>query len=537
MPKFKFSCLAILIFVKLSSQLDCELCYDGRIDAAFSYQDQLVLFKGETVFVYGVEEKDRSVGEPQTVRLDIEKVNTSVYSKLLDNRTFGLVFQFKIAFTQFCSSGIKGLKINHIQTAFHDEPNGRVVLIEGGYTSNDLSPVIFQHTLIEFQSKQKLPTEASCPSTGLSKQVFEFNSSQLSELKNLNCSLHSFADFSNSNNLTFIPNLYLFFDGKYLLFEDRLFYLHKSMKKGGDNEQAGPMPVSLLDSEFPPYSAAIVHLHDEIWLFKADQIWKMNEAKLKSKLQDYSRFLNAKKSLGAVCKHEKFNSINLSIIQIIYDIQEKPFNLENFNKSSDLSRLSALQEFGCSSHGERCILQSSGFFYYLGHHPGWLSFLLILLLLLWPLTVLGTYLWLKHKDDFCTTYVLNETPHKVRLTTNHETSLSREDEMRKRRYPHHLNASRSSPPAKENESEEEETPIPLAIGGSPKEGTLRAIGGSSKGTFRTVSEKFGNLIEGLKQGKNQEKSKSSFYSKNPPNEQAADGQKEKVPKYSERNIE
>ena len=128
MPKFEFVWLIFLIFIiKLSSQLDCELCYDGRIDATFSYEDQLVLFKGKSVYVY----KTREVARQRTLRLDIEKVDISVYGKLLDNKTFELVFYHQIAFSEFCSEGLAGLKFDRIQTAFYDQPNQRVVLIEG----------------------------------------------------------------------------------------------------------------------------------------------------------------------------------------------------------------------------------------------------------------------------------------------------------------------------------------------------------------------------------------------------------------------
>lgn len=136
MPKFVFICLTFLIFfVRLSSQTDCKLCYDGRIDATFSYEDQLVLFKGKTVYVYKTQETDAR----QSLQLDIEKVDISVYGKLLDNKTVELVFQSRIPFNEFCSKGLDGLEFDRIQTAFYDKPKQKVVLIEGDlFSTNSL---------------------------------------------------------------------------------------------------------------------------------------------------------------------------------------------------------------------------------------------------------------------------------------------------------------------------------------------------------------------------------------------------------------
>lgn len=361
--------------------------------------------------------------------------------------------------------------------------------------------------------------------------MIEFNTSSLSVLKDLRCSSRSFVDFSNSNNLTFNPNQILYFDQLYLFFDRELFYLYDAEQLGlyefrprGKHEPVGPVPVRLLDVDFPLYSTGIVRLLDEVWVFKADQIWKMNEQTLRSKLNEHVRFLSAKKGLGAVCRHQKFQSISLSIIRIIYDIHEKPFGLKSVNESSALTRVSTLEEFGCSSSGEICILENSGLFYYLSYHLGWLCFLLVLILLLWPLSVLLAYLWMKHKDDF---YIVDETRHKVRLASNQKIpSLSRQDEMRKRMYPHHLSTTQ---PKSDDSEEDEETPINLPI---------------EKSRF-WVTERIGKLIDGFRKSDNPPKGKSSFYSRNQFDQQAVAGQEESStkpkeedrPKYSERNIE
>lgn len=136
MPKLEFSCLVFLVFIiPLSSQLDCELCYDGRVDASFAYKDQLIVFKGKAVYAYRVQESDEE-GPP--VPLDIEKLDTSVYRRLLDNKTFDLEFQFKISFSELCSSGLGDLQFDYIQTAFFDEPNRKVMLIESEYILKDI---------------------------------------------------------------------------------------------------------------------------------------------------------------------------------------------------------------------------------------------------------------------------------------------------------------------------------------------------------------------------------------------------------------
>ena len=128
MPKFEFTCLVFLIFVKFSSQYDCELCYDGRIDALFSYENKLIVFKGDSVYSYGIQEIDDA---PRKPRLDINRVDSSVYGKLLDNKTIELVFQFKIPLSEFCSNGSSDLQFDHIQTAFYDERKQKVILIGG----------------------------------------------------------------------------------------------------------------------------------------------------------------------------------------------------------------------------------------------------------------------------------------------------------------------------------------------------------------------------------------------------------------------
>lgn len=312
----------------------------------------------------------------------------------------------------------------------------------------------------------------------------------------------------------------------YLFFESDNIYLYDTK-----NEPVGPVPVRLLDRDFPLYSTAIVRVRDEIWLFKANQIWKIHEVTLNGKLSEFTRFLGAGKGLGAVCKHEKFKSINLSIIRIIYDLRDRAFNLKNLNETSVMTKIASLEAFGCSSSGESCILTSTGLFYYLTYHPGWLSFLIVLLLLFWPLTVLLAYLWMRNKDNF---YVVNETQYKTRPASNQEIgSLSREDEMRKRRFPHHLSPPRLSPQhSKENDTDEEMSPINLPLE-KPSEG------------FQVVIDKFSKLIDTVKKRENQKKFKASFYSGSPSNEQPGDEQKENdsrpkegnVQKYSERSIE
>lgn len=131
MPKLRlFSCLAFLVLIRLSSQFDCELCYDGRVDASFSFENRLVVFKGKALYVYTTLENNDDQTPPE---LDIENVDISVYDRLLNNKTFGLEFQYKVSFSELCSTGLSDLKFDYIQTAFYDEPNQRVTLIESKY--------------------------------------------------------------------------------------------------------------------------------------------------------------------------------------------------------------------------------------------------------------------------------------------------------------------------------------------------------------------------------------------------------------------
>ena len=344
--------------------------------------------------------------------------------------------------------------------------------------------------------------------------------------------------------------MYVFFERElFYLYDTQQFGLHEFRLKNQHNEPVGPVPVRLLDTDFPPDSTGIVHLQNEVWLFKANRIFKMNEHQLRNKLSEYSRFLSVKKGMGAVCRHEKFRSISMSIIRIIYDIREKNFSVESVGRSSSLRKVSAVEEFGCSSSGEDCILTNSGLFYYLTYHLGWLFFLLILLLLIWPLTVFLAVLdkrwWVRHKDD----YIVDETQHKVCLASNQNiSSLSRQDEMRKRLYPQQPVGPSSQQKEDDSDEEvEEETPINLPLRKSIEEPIEKPM--EKQRSFRGVTERFSKLLDGMKKGesqpKNPEKFRSSFYLRNLSDQQETGEPKANSPKpsetdrsyYSERNVE
>lgn len=180
-----------------------------------------------------------------------------------------------------------------------------------------------------------------------------------------------------------------------------------------------------MDSKFPSNSDGIVRMGNEIWIFKKDKIYIIDQNEFNTKLNVYTNLFDQNNL--AECQHYKFTPLNLSLIKVIYDKRGKDFSLTN--QSSNIKFVSSFVKFGCPNKALEFILTNIGLFNYLYYHFGLLIFLIILFLLFWPLSVLIICLYLKIYRSKRQQYFTADQGHRGFLRTAFEMPTQSKQEV------------------------------------------------------------------------------------------------------------
>ena len=373
------SIVFLVVLLQIANQLEVgnEICLFGRVDAAVTVKNDLLLFVGTNFYLYELVEFDI---EPNDLLEDLpERIDNEVYEVFLKRlrKAFGTEKDSRLQFKYKCSvSEICSLPFEHIESAVYF---GSVLYLVGRYRV---------------------------------LKLFALNTTSCESLKAVGCVEESYKEFVKRNDLVYeFDQMVDIANDERLTFKGETFYLtanesneFEKWKVWKQNSEKlttrGPFAMQTLAKNRPRSMDGAVRIKDELWLFDRDQVYTMSLKLLEDRLQPLRQY-KGEETLEFFCEH-KMRQGRLRANLNIYEILLLKMNLSDSTQNGGFKVISIFSALDCPSSGPICVIQQTDLLDYLRLHPALyltLHLAALLLLAIWLASLIVLARLLKPKKN------------------------------------------------------------------------------------------------------------------------------------------